>query len=55
MNWSRKNCDLPVTFTSSDFEELQDNPEKLYARKFDIELDDEILNKIDTKHCTNKI
>lgn len=55
VNWSRKNCDLPVTFTSSDFEELQDNPEKLYARKFDIELDDEILNKIDTKHCTNKI
>lgn len=48
VNWSRKNCELPVTFKSDDFDELIEQPSnKLFARKFDIEFDKEILNKID--------
>lgn len=47
-NWEKKNCDLPVTFTSADFEELCSQPNfKLFARKFDISIDQEILEKID--------
>ncbi|MES2239808.1 MAG: beta-1,6-N-acetylglucosaminyltransferase [Bacteroidota bacterium] len=50
-NWEKKNCDLPVTFTSIDFEELNSQAYfKLFARKFDIGIDEEILNKIDTFH-----
>ena len=48
-NWEKKNCDLPATFTSADFEELRSQPNsKLFARKFDITIDEEILDKIDT-------
>ncbi|KAF2081181.1 beta-1,6-N-acetylglucosaminyltransferase [Flavobacterium sharifuzzamanii] len=50
-NWERKNCDLPVTFTSNDFEELSSQPNsKLFARKFDIAIDEGILDKIDIYH-----
>lgn len=51
VNWSRKNCELPVTFDISDFDELTEQEDnKLYARKFDIEIDENILNKIDILH-----
>jgi hypothetical protein len=47
-NWERENVDLPLTFTASDFEEIKMQPaEKLFARKFDIETDENILNLID--------
>ena len=48
VNWTRKNCSLPVTFVINDFDELNRLPEfKLFARKFDIKLDMEILDKLD--------
>jgi len=53
VDWNRKNCALPVTFSVDDFEELMILPSnKLYARKFDLEMDEEILNKID--ECINQ-
>jgi hypothetical protein len=48
VNWSRKNCPLPVTFGLNDFNELIEQPSiKLFARKFDIEFDENILDRID--------
>lgn len=47
-NWSRKNTLLPVTFAAADLEELL-QPEFLWARKFDINYNVEILNIIDEK------
>jgi hypothetical protein len=48
VDWKRTNCTLPVTFTSDDFGELMRLPDyKLFARKFDAEIDDKILNMID--------
>ena len=47
VNWSRKNCSLPVTFTSEDYIELSNQKEKLFARKFDKKIDTQILDKID--------
>lgn len=48
-NWSRKNCDLPVTFNDTDFGELISLPKhKLFARKFDFEYNKEIINLLDT-------
>lgn len=48
VNWSRKDCPLPVTFEINDFEELINQPSnKLFARKFDINIDKEIIEKID--------
>ncbi len=50
VNWERKNTPLPVTFTVKDFEELKKAAEsKLFARKFDVELDEKILDQIDLK------
>lgn len=47
-NWFRENCPLPVTFSSSDIEELKQQPDNmLYARKFDLEADREILELLD--------
>lgn len=46
VNWSRKDVPLPVTFSSEDLEELKSRPE-LFARKFDINYDSAILDKID--------
>lgn len=48
INWKRKNTPLPVTFTENDFLELKDvSKEKLFARKFDIDIDHNILDIID--------
>jgi hypothetical protein len=48
VNWERKNVILPVTFNANDFDELKMQPEdKLFARKFDIETDENILDLID--------
>lgn len=47
-NWSRDNCDLPVTFNDSDIDELTGQPEnKLFARKFDYNYNKEIFNLLD--------
>lgn len=47
-NWSRKNCDLPVTFNDTDFNELTSLPiNKLFARKFDFDYNQEIINLLD--------
>ncbi|MFI1772224.1 beta-1,6-N-acetylglucosaminyltransferase [Thalassobellus citreus] len=48
INWKRKNTPLPVTFTENDFFELKNvSKKKLFARKFDIDIDHKILDKID--------
>ena len=47
VNWERKGCSLPVTFTASDFNELAQKPH-LFARKFDTEISSQLLNKIDS-------
>ena len=48
VNWSRKNCKLPVTFVDTDINELMSqNERKLFARKFDVKIDKHILNTID--------
>jgi hypothetical protein len=50
VNWERKNVILPVTFDVHDFDELKTQPtDKLFARKFDIETDEDILDLIDKK------
>lgn len=49
-NWERKNVPLPVTFCAEDFEELKEaSKTHLFARKFDIESDTVILDKIDAE------
>lgn len=53
VNWERKGCELPVTFDHNDFFELvNDSDNKLFARKFDIDYNEEILNLLD-EHSTN--
>lgn len=48
-NWERKGVTLPVTFTIEDIEELKMHArEKLYARKFDVEIDNKILDALDS-------
>lgn len=50
VNWERKNTSLPVTFTKDDIFELEIKSEnKLFARKFDYDLDSDILDLIDSK------
>lgn len=46
VNWKRKGCTLPVTFSKSDLDELK-NTDCLYARKFDQETSSELLDSID--------
>lgn len=47
-NWNRPNGPLPVTFKVKDFEEIKKASENyLFARKFDIEIDERILDKCD--------
>jgi hypothetical protein len=47
-NWTREIAVLPVTFDSSDIKEIVSLPDHvLYARKFDIEYDAEVLDLID--------
>jgi Core-2/I-Branching enzyme len=53
-NWSRRGVPLPVTFTRSDIDELKvAHPDKLFARKFDIEADEWILNQLDELRWSN--
>lgn len=48
VNWNRESGPLPVTFEKNDFEELKKASQNyLFARKFDIKLDHEILDKCD--------
>lgn len=48
VNWTRKNTPLPVTFKIEDIEELRNAAiNHLFARKFDIDIDEQILNNID--------
>lgn len=48
VNWDRPSGPLPVTFENQDFKELKEaSKHYLWARKFDEELDQEILDRID--------
>ncbi|WP_304296320.1 beta-1,6-N-acetylglucosaminyltransferase [Capnocytophaga leadbetteri] len=47
VNWEREGVDLPVLFRKSDLEELSLQKDKFFARKFDTNIDEEILNLID--------
>lgn len=48
VNWTKKNCELPVTFTNLDEEELISQPENmLFARKFDFNFNKEIFHILD--------
>lgn len=50
VDWERKNVPLPVTFSKEDKGLLLDQPEhKLFARKFRMDVDGEILDLIDQK------
>jgi|APEBP8051072661_1049379.scaffolds.fasta_scaffold00530_9 Core-2/I-Branching enzyme. len=50
VDWSRRHLGFPVTFTNEDFELINNQPtEKLFARKFDEEIDSEILDLIDNQ------
>ena len=46
VNWNRKGCELPVTFSLSDLDELKNN-QYLFARKFDQNISFDLLNIID--------
>lgn len=50
-NWTRKGCTLPVTFQTNDLTELLEctNNDKFFARKFDVDLDEEIMNLLDKR------
>lgn len=48
IDWDRQNVPLPVTFTSNDFNLLVSQPDdKFFARKFDVNLDSNILDMLD--------
>lgn len=50
VNWERPSGPLPVTFQKEDFKELEEASKSyLFARKFDLETNSEILDKIDEK------
>ena len=50
IDWSRKNEPRPATFKITDSELLFNQPKnKLFARKFDSDVDEEILNLLDQK------
>jgi hypothetical protein len=50
VNWERPNGPLPVTFTKKDLTELKlASKNYLFARKFDMEMDTDILNLIDSE------
>ena len=50
VNWKRKLVPLPVTFEKSDFDELREaSKNHFFARKFDLDKDSEILDKIDSE------
>ena len=47
VDWERKGVQLPVLFRADDIAQLSNQPNKLFARKFDTEVDIEILDKLD--------
>lgn len=52
-NWTHENVDSPVTFVKDDKQELLSAGDSyLFARKFDIDLDTDILNELD-EHINN--
>jgi hypothetical protein len=54
INWSKKNVELPVTFVSEDFNELLTQPTgKLFARKFDLDKDEQIFELINSSRKNN--
>ncbi len=48
VNWERKNVALPVIFNDKDLQELS-QVDQLWARKFDVDYDEKILDLIDNK------
>ena len=52
VNWERKGVPLPVLFTQNDFEELTSQKEYFFARKFDMDVDTDFLDRLD--NFTNK-
>lgn len=48
VNWERKGVQLPVLFKESDLEELLSQKERFFARKFDVEIDEAILDSLDS-------
>lgn len=54
VNWHRKNVVLPVTFNINDFDELC-NTNYLFARKFDMDYDNAILDKLDEEICNIRL
>lgn len=50
VNWNRPSGPLPVTFRKADFDELKKaSKNHLFARKFDLDIDEEIMDKIDNE------
>ncbi|MGJ1194482.1 beta-1,6-N-acetylglucosaminyltransferase [Sphingobacterium siyangense] len=50
-NWLREGVPLPVTFTVDDLDELVSQPDgKIFARKFDYDVDRNILDLLDSKY-----
>jgi len=50
IDWDRKNVPLPVTFKREDIQLLMQQPaHKLFARKFDVSIDEHILDLLDEK------
>jgi hypothetical protein len=48
VDWQRKNVSLPVIFTAEDFNVLREQSSGfLFARKFDTDIDESILDLID--------
>lgn len=51
VDWSRKNVPLPVTFTQNDVQLITNLPSnKIFARKFDMEIDAAIFDLLDAIH-----
>lgn len=53
VNWHRKGVRLPVVFDHADLDELLEQKECFFARKFDVDKDDQILDMLD-KHVLDK-
>ena len=53
INWNPKRYPLPVVFGKEDFDAIK-NSNKLFARKFDMNFDSEILDLIDNEILNNE-
>jgi len=54
-NWIKEDVELPVTFQKDDLPELlQAGNNYLFARKFDVSFDTEILNKLDINNSISQ-